>query len=533
MLARKHLEGRPFEEAAADPALPVMTLRFGPRSPTAGDDAEAGRVTLVLEWTGHASTVALLLEREGAPRVLGLLRPLPRAQRDLAPGAAWTPPVRPGRIDPHTATAVDLEATIARVWARSPRGGAHQFLSRAFDGIGRRVAAEALRRAGIDPEAPPAAIAGEAAASCLSAVREILDAPCVPTVVLDDQGEPVDILPGPFSGQDVRTQPASSISEALERIHARRGRTVRMEATRADINRAFLKQIGHRRIKLARQREDLAEALGGSQWRVLADLLLAQENARRRGGASIEVTDLHDPALSRVTIVLDPALTLAENAARLYRRAKKCARAVAILSSLISRGEEEVGLLEENLAHAQTAVDIDTLETIAHQAAADPKLAAKQGPRKAVPRSPAKQGRSSPGKPPDPVEGPRRFVVEGWEIIAGRHSRDNDRIVTLWGRPDDLWFHARNNPGAHVLLRNPSRIQPPAAIVEAAAGIAAHYSPAREEKNVDVTVAPLRHVRKRRGLAAGQVEVIGGRTVRVRPGLPGPEPRSPGRKTDP
>jgi len=513
MLARKHLEGRPFEQATADPTLPMIALRFGPRPPAGGEAGADGRVILVVEWTGHASTVALLLAREGQPRLLGLLRPLPRARRDLTAGAPWSPPARTGRLDPRTAAAGDLEATVARISARSGRQGADRILSRAFEGVGRRLAAEALRRAGVDPEAPPFAIAGDAAARCLSALREILEAPCAPHAVLDEDGAPIDILPGPYPGHATRA--LTSISEGLEAIHARRAGAGRLQARGAEVTRLLRKQIAHRGIKLARQCEELEEARRGDRRRVLADLLLAQGGPQRRGEASIEVTDLHDPSLPRVTIPLDPALSLSENAARLYQRARKSARAVGLLSKVIARGEEEIRLLEGLLARVPAATEITALDEIARSA--------RETLESRTSRSPAKRGATGSDERPMPAtaaEGPRRFVVDGWEILAGRHSRDNDRIVTALGRPDDLWFHARELPGAHVLLRNPARGEPPDAILEAAARIAAHYSPARAEAAVDVIVAPLRHVHKRKGLAAGQVEVSRGRTLRVKPGLP-------------
>lgn len=535
MLARKHLEGRPFEEASVHPALPVITLRFGPRAPVGREDASPEHVRLVVEWTGHASTVALLAEREGVQRVLGLLRPLPRAQRDLSAGAPWIPPTRPGRLDPHTASAADLEETIARLTIHSSHRPASQrgstrtdrVLSRAVEGVGRRTAAEALRRAGIDPEGPPSAMGGEAAARFLSALREILAAPCALHAVLDEEGAPLDILPGPFPEPGLRLRPVPSISEALERMHARHGRTARLDARRAEVIRLIGRQCAHRETKLARQRGELEEARLGHRRRILADLLLAQRNPNRRGETSIDVTNLHDSSLPRVTIPLDPALSLAENAARFYQRAKKSARAVGLLSRIIARGEEEIGLLEEARVQALAAEEIGTLDLITLR------LRETLG---AHPRSPAKQGPRAPDKAgaahqaPAAAAGPRRFVVDGWEILAGRHSRDNDRIVTAWGRAEDLWFHARNVPGAHVLLRNPARTEPPAAVVEAAARVAAYYSPAREEAGVDVIVAALRHVRKRKGLAAGQVEVTQGRTLRVRAGLPGPEAGDPGNR---
>ncbi len=77
-----------------------------------------------------------------------------------------------------------------------------------------------------------------------------------------------------------------------------------------------------------------------------------------------------------------------------------------------------------------------------------------------------------------------------------------------------MWLHARNVPGAHVvILRAGGEI--PESTVEQAAQLAAYYSQARGETNVDVIVAPRRTVRRLRGGKAGMVTVRGERTVRV------------------
>ena len=70
------------------------------------------------------------------------------------------------------------------------------------------------------------------------------------------------------------------------------------------------------------------------------------------------------------------------------------------------------------------------------------------------------------------------------------------------------------------MVRGRGEGEPPASVLHAAARIAAHFSAACGEGHADVTVARLRHVRKQAGLLPGQVVVLQGRTLRVRPGLP-------------
>ncbi|MGC8827557.1 MAG: NFACT RNA binding domain-containing protein [Anaerolineae bacterium] len=97
------------------------------------------------------------------------------------------------------------------------------------------------------------------------------------------------------------------------------------------------------------------------------------------------------------------------------------------------------------------------------------------------------------------MEGP-----DGFQILVGRSSRQNDYLTFTLARGDDLWFHARDIAGAHVILRTAGRAPTPAAI-QRAAELAAYYSSARHNTRVLVDYTLCRHVRRRPGGRPGQV----------------------------
>ncbi|MFQ5457604.1 MAG: NFACT RNA binding domain-containing protein [Myxococcota bacterium] len=306
-------------------------------------------------------------------------------------------------------------------------------------------------------------------------------------------------------------RPVPNLSEALDLLCLGKDSGEALAAARRGALRALAALITHRTRKLERQRADLGRAAEGERWRAQADLLLAQGNSARRGLASLVVADVFDESAPEVTILLDPAMTLAENAGRLYKRAQKAKRGLARLAQVIARGEAELRYLREQKLHAELAEDRETLDAIAASLGKKAKRApARARGEKARVRGAAQEGGG----------GPRRFSLRGWEVIVGRHGRDNDQIVTRIGSPRDLWFHARGVPGAHVLLRRPGRDSPDARVQESAARIAAHYSQARGDARADVIVADLKQVRKPRGMPPGQVMVRESRTLRVAPGLP-------------
>jgi predicted ribosome quality control (RQC) complex YloA/Tae2 family protein len=511
MLARKHLVGRPFRDATAGPEHPVVDLRFGPRPGEHSGDT----VVVSIELTGHASTLLLLSEGGSRRTILGALRPLPGARRDLSSGAAYEPPALPGRLLLDRATPAALRDTVHRLAAstRSSRGGA-RLLSRCFEGVGRRLADAALARVAIAPEGIGPALSESQAAALLEALRNFIETPCEPRVAVDTQGVPVEILPFPLPDQT--TLPAPSLSEALDGLCGAQDEADRIDTARSRLLRTISRHVKHREEKIARQRESLEAARGGDHHRRYGDLLLAQGEVQRKGLPALEVNDVFEPEAPRVRIPLDPRKTLLRNAEDLYRRAAKARRALRHLGGVLAQGESELRFLAEQRLHAEQAQDAETLESI--EETIRDSLLSRAGKPREVRRVGRREGTAD-------ETGPRRFEIEGWEILAGRHSRDNDQIVRRLGQRDDFWLHARGVPGAHVMVRSRGAGEPPARILEAAAGIAAHFSRACHESSADVTVARLRDVRKPPGLLPGQVQVTRSRTLRVRPGLPEPAGR--------
>lgn len=112
----------------------------------------------------------------------------------------------------------------------------------------------------------------------------------------------------------------------------------------------------------------------------------------------------------------------------------------------------------------------------------------------------------------------RTVVVEGFEVLVGRGSEENDELTFDIADPHDLWLHvAGGTPGSHVVVRNPDRGEVPKAVIEGAAALAAWYSKARAAKSVEVHVCRAGDVRKPRGAPAGLVELARWTSVRVKP----------------
>ncbi len=116
----------------------------------------------------------------------------------------------------------------------------------------------------------------------------------------------------------------------------------------------------------------------------------------------------------------------------------------------------------------------------------------------------------------------RIFVVDGgFEVWAGKSSKNNDQLTMKYARPNDLWFHARGSAGSHVVLKvNTGHGEPGKKAKEQAAGIAAYYSKMKNAKMVPVAMTEKKYVRKPKGAAPGSVTIEREKVLFAEPSLP-------------
>jgi predicted ribosome quality control (RQC) complex YloA/Tae2 family protein len=116
------------------------------------------------------------------------------------------------------------------------------------------------------------------------------------------------------------------------------------------------------------------------------------------------------------------------------------------------------------------------------------------------------------------IPGTRRyFSSDGYEILVGRTARDNDHLTFKIAKPNDLWLHAADYPGSHVIVRNSTRKDVPYRTLIEAAQLAAHFSQANKDPKVDIHYTPRKFVSKVKGSAPGLVRLLRFKTVIAAP----------------
>ena len=101
----------------------------------------------------------------------------------------------------------------------------------------------------------------------------------------------------------------------------------------------------------------------------------------------------------------------------------------------------------------------------------------------------------------------KTFTFEGYKILVGRNAKNNDVLTKEYAHKDDLWLHAKDVSGSHVVIKNQSGKTFPKSVIEYAATLAAWHSKRRTDSLCAVTVTLKKYVRKPKGLAAGKVIV--------------------------
>lgn len=115
----------------------------------------------------------------------------------------------------------------------------------------------------------------------------------------------------------------------------------------------------------------------------------------------------------------------------------------------------------------------------------------------------------------------RTLDVEGFEVLIGRSSEDNDYLSLHVAEPSDLWLHVGGGTaGSHVVVRTPEGAEVPRSVLERAASLAAWFSKARGAPRVEVHYCHARDVSKPRGAPAGLVELRRWKAVKVAPAAP-------------
>ncbi len=456
---------------------------------------------LIIELMGRHSNVIFT---DDSGRILDVAKRVTSQMsrvRPVLPGRIYEPPPPQTKRDPRLLTAASVAALIAASPLDADVAG---LLVRSLVGFSPQMAREAVFRAFGNTELSTGAIssleaAGELAGG-LAAVLSPLETGC-----WEPSGYLMDGLPVAFSAIRLEHRHATeetrygSISEAIERYLAASpsGQPVRHAQRRAKL----ALRIGNARERIAARLRSLEEeqerAAQAEQWRAMGELIYASIYEIQPGQRELESDGRR--------ISLDPARSPSENAQSYFERYRKARSATANLPDLVDRTRAELAYLEQLETLANLAENIDEIEQLRRE------WEAYDRERRGVAITKTR-------REPAPKR-PRPYRTAGGDLIyVGHNGRQNELITFDIAGPDDLWFHARGLPGAHVIV-HPIGLEE-GETIEKAAALAAYYSSGQGATTVEVDTTRRRYVRKVKGGQPGLVTYREERTLRVRPQNP-------------
>ena len=296
---------------------------------------------------------------------------------------------------------------------------------------------------------------------------------------------------------------ATSFSAAADKYYSDLADGHEFDSLAGNLVASLRKEIARRKKLQANLGKDLAGHGDPDEHKRVGDLLLANIASARRVGNRVSLTDYYAEGAPVIEIEVGENLTLPEAASASFSRYTKAKRAVEEISARLVQLENELEKLGTKLVKLEKAI---TTRDVAA-------LTEFEG-KKASPAAVSKKQKASLTLP-----GMRRYQSsDGYEVLVGRTARDNDQLTFRVARPNDLWLHAGDYPGSHVIVRNSSRSDIPHRTIIEAAQLAAKFSQARKDSKVDIHYTRRKYLTKPKGSAPGLVHMSNFKTITVEPG---------------
>lgn len=306
----------------------------------------------------------------------------------------------------------------------------------------------------------------------------------------------------PKEARETRFVDPDSTSAQLDAYFTALDANKRFDARAKEIRARLTKSIRRQQTLREHLQQDVVRHGDPQEHKRTGDLLLANIATAVRDGNKVQINDYYSEGAPIIEIEVDEQRSLQEEAAHRFRQYTKSKRAREEIASRLVQVDRDTAELETRLQQLEGIVesrDQEALESFEKPRPA-PKALAKQ---------PAREQK---------LTGVRRYLsTDGYEILVGRGARDNDNLTFRIAQPNDLWMHAGDYPGSHVVVRNPARKEIPQRTIIEAAQLAGRFSQASKDAKVVVHYTPRKFLSKLKGAAPGLVRLSRFRSITVEP----------------
>ncbi len=290
--------------------------------------------------------------------------------------------------------------------------------------------------------------------------------------------------------------PANNIQELLNQYYTDQLNQQLFSQLRHQLSQKLQNILGKLGSKAQKFKDRLQQSDQADEYRQKADLLMAHLQNWQPGMKEIILEDFETN--QPMAITLQPDKNAVQNAQKLYKQHQKLKRARAAVEPLLWEVQTEIDYLEQveaaisQIDQYQTVTDLQALEEIRDELIGQKYLEALEySSRSTIDRA--------------STNFHRYRTPSGFEVLIGRNNNQNDYLTFRVAGDYDLWFHAQEIPGSHVLLRlEPGKV-PEETDLQFTANLAAYFSRARQSDQVPVVYTRRNRVYKPKGTKPGLV----------------------------
>ncbi|HGQ0755312.1 TPA: Rqc2 family fibronectin-binding protein PavA [Streptococcus pneumoniae] len=464
MVLRKYLQGALIEsiEQVENDRIVEMTVS---NKNEIGDHIQA---TLIIEIMGKHSNI--LLVDKSSHKILEVIKHVGFSQnsyRTLLPGSTYIAPPSTESLNPFTIKDEKLFEILQTQELTAKN------LQSLFQGLGRDTANE-LERILVSEK--------------LSAFRNFFNQETKPCLT------ETSFSPVPFANQV--GEPFANLSDLLDTYYEDKAERDRVKQQASELIRRVENELQKNRHKLKKQEKELLATDNAEEFRQKGELLTTFLHQVPNDQDQVILDNYYTN--QPIMIALDKALTPNQNAQRYFKRYQKLKEAVKYLTDLIEETKATILYLES----VETVLNQAGLEEIAEirEELIQTGFIRRRQREKIQKRKKLEQYLASDGKT---------------IIYVGRNNLQNEELTFKMARKEELWFHAKDIPGSHVVISG--NLDPSDAVKTDAAELAAYFSQGRLSNLVQVDMIEVKKLNKPTGGKPGFVTYTGQKTLRVTP----------------
>ncbi len=410
--------------------------------------------------------------------------------RQMLPGLPF---VMPPRQDKLSGEDITKEAIYQRLSQYD--GPLSRFLFHHVAGLGADTALELASRVTENAEERVAPSLQEAISGLLANLLLSINTLYEPTLLDLPDGGPREVLPFPFVSQDKTLQkPVETLSLGIETLYFERDLRNRFAQRAGGLRRSLTQALERAHKKLVLIEEDQLNEEQLEDLRIKGELLTASLHQVQKGAKSITLDNYYTG--DTLTVELDETQSPAQNAQRYFKKYRKAHTARKLAGEQKEKANLEIAQLEEALFFLEDAVTTTEISEIRQSLSEAGLLRRESG------------GRAK--KKDKPSRAMTFYSKDGFQIKVGRNSAQNEALLK-GAALDDVWLHAKDIPGSHVLVVAQGKKVPGETLL-LAAKLACFYSKARGAMT-QVDYTQRRFVKKTPGAGPGLVHYTGEKSL--------------------